>query len=234
MDNNSGMVSCSLGCWLVAALGGVLAGVLLILLGGWMFIQAVFGGGVLFVVAGAVISWLICKPLPPLGTAGGAAPEAAAPTAAPAPRTNKPAAAPAKPASAPLLKPSAPLAGQAELDARKGAWTYQGDTTTPAKAPAAAPPAETGRPAALMAARSEGADNLKLIKGVGPKLEALLNRMGFYHFDQVANWTASEVAWVDENLEGFKGRVSRDAWVSQAKTLAAGGETEFSKRSKKS
>jgi predicted flap endonuclease-1-like 5' DNA nuclease len=38
------------------------------------------------------------------------------------------------------------------------------------------------------------------------------------------------VAWVDANLEGFKGRVSRDHWVKQTKTLAAGRETEFSKR----
>ena len=81
-----------------------------------------------------------------------------------------------------------------------------------------------------LAARASGADDLKMIKGVGPKLEALLNRLGFYHFDQVASWTADEVAWVDQNLEGFKGRVSRDNWVAQAKTLAAGGQTEFSKR----
>lgn len=78
--------------------------------------------------------------------------------------------------------------------------------------------------------REGGADDLKKIKGVGPKLEKLLNSMGFYHFDQVAGWTSSEVAWVDENLEGFKGRVSRDNWVEQAKLLASGGETAFSKK----
>ncbi len=72
------------------------------------------------------------------------------------------------------------------------------------------------------------ADDLKKIKGVGPKLEELLHGMGFFHYDQIANWTDAEVAWVDENLEGFKGRVSRDDWVEQAKTLAAGGSTEFS------
>ena len=62
------------------------------------------------------------------------------------------------------------------------------------------------------------------------KLEKVCNGLGFYHFDQVANWTADEVAWVDANLEGFKGRVTRDKWVEQARVLAAGGETEFSKR----
>ncbi|MFK7944040.1 MAG: endonuclease [Paracoccaceae bacterium] len=89
---------------------------------------------------------------------------------------------------------------------------------------------EGTRPEALTAARGGQADDLKLIKGVGPKLEQLCNSLGFYHFDQVANWTPSEVAWVDANLEGFKGRVSRDDWVAQAKILAAGGETEFSAR----
>ena len=86
------------------------------------------------------------------------------------------------------------------------------------------------KPAALSAPRGGAADDLKQIKGVGPKLEELCNELGFYHFDQIAGWTAAEVAWVDENLKGFKGRVSRDNWVEQAKTLAAGGETEFSKR----
>jgi len=41
------------------------------------------------------------------------------------------------------------------------------------------------------------------------------------------------VSWVDQNLEGFKGRVSRDNWVPQAAALAAGEETEFSQRAKK-
>jgi NADH-quinone oxidoreductase subunit E len=58
---------------------------------------------------------------------------------------------------------------------------------------------------------------------VGPKLEKLCNKLGFYHFDQIAAWTADEVAWVDQNLEGFKGRVTRDNWVEQARLLASGG-----------
>lgn len=86
------------------------------------------------------------------------------------------------------------------------------------------------KPAALDAARDGQPDDLKQIKGIGPKLEKLCNALGFYHFDQIAAWTDQEVAWVDANLEGFKGRVSRDGWVSQAKLLAAGGETAFSKR----
>lgn len=89
---------------------------------------------------------------------------------------------------------------------------------------------EGRKPQVLSAPQDGQADDLKQIKGVGPKLEQLLNSMGFYHFKQIASWTADEVAWVDANLKGFKGRVSRDNWVDQAKILAVGGETEFSKR----
>ncbi|MEM9911023.1 MAG: NADH:ubiquinone oxidoreductase, partial [Pseudomonadota bacterium] len=74
------------------------------------------------------------------------------------------------------------------------------------------------KPAGMSGPRDGGADDLKQIKGVGPKLEKLLHSMGFYHFDQIAGWSSDEVAWVDENLEGFKGRVSRDGWIDQAKT----------------
>ncbi len=94
--------------------------------------------------------------------------------------------------------------------------------------------AEDGeKPATLGAARDGGPDDLKMIKGVGPKLEGMLHSMGFYHFDQIAAWTPQQVAWADQNLVGFKGRVSRDNWVDQARELSEGGETEFSKRAKK-
>ncbi len=117
---------------------------------------------------------------------------------------------PAKPKAKPAPKPKAKSAPK----------------PAPAPAPAASGPGK--RPEALKAARDGKADDLKLIKGVGPKLEKLCNSLGFFHFDQVAKWSADEVAWVDQNLEGFKGRVTRDEWVSQAKILAAGGQTEFS------
>ena len=92
---------------------------------------------------------------------------------------------------------------------------------------------EGTKPAALDGPRDGKGDDLKQIKGIGPKLEKLCNSLGFWHFDQIAAWSSDEVAWVDANLTGFKGRVSRDNWVSQAKTLAQGGETEFSNRVKK-
>lgn len=75
------------------------------------------------------------------------------------------------------------------------------------------------RPEALDAPRGGWGDDLTQIKGVGTVLEALLHRLGIYHFDQIAAWTDEELAWIDENLEGFKGRASRDNWIEQAKEL---------------
>lgn len=86
------------------------------------------------------------------------------------------------------------------------------------------------KPAGLDAPRGGQPDNLKEIKGVGVKLEQLLHDMGYYHFDQIVQWTEVEIAWVDENLKGFRGRVTRDDWVPQAKILAGGGDTDFSKK----
>ncbi len=89
---------------------------------------------------------------------------------------------------------------------------------------------EGTKPTTLDAPRGGKGDDLKRIKGVGLKMEKLCNDLGFWHFDQIASWTSQEVSWVDQNLQGFKGRVTRDDWVPQAKLLAEGGETAFSQK----
>jgi len=71
-------------------------------------------------------------------------------------------------------------------------------------------------------------DNLKMIAGVGPKLESVLNGLGIWTFAQIAAWTANEVAWVDDYLQ-FKGRIERDDWIAQAAALAKGGRDEYVK-----
>ncbi|MEM1076743.1 MAG: NADH-quinone oxidoreductase subunit NuoE [Pseudomonadota bacterium] len=99
---------------------------------------------------------------------------------------------------------------------------WQGANSNAAPAPEVMPaqaPADSGAPERLEAPRGGRADDLKRIKGVGPKLEAKLNEIGIYHFRQIAAWSSAHVAWADENLVGFKGRVSRDDWVKQAKSL---------------
>ena len=222
MSENSGGLTCAAVSWGLAALVGAFAGVLVAVLGDWSFMQAVFAAVIVAVGVGLFLMLTLCRSLPEPANKSVSAPQPATPKPA-APKAAAPAAsATTKPAAKPKAAPKPKAAAKPKTAAKPKA---------PAKA--AAPAAATGagtRPAALSAARASGADDLKMIKGVGPKLEALLNRLGFYHFDQVASWTADEVAWVDQNLEGFKGRVSRDNWVAQAKTLATGGQTEFSKR----
>ncbi|WP_300531972.1 NADH-quinone oxidoreductase subunit E [uncultured Mameliella sp.] len=159
------------------------------------------------------------------------APEAKVPAgetpqpAKPAPKPEKVAEAPAEVEQA-LVQPSTPLPGQDDLSSRKGSWRYEAPAAEdkPKPKPAEdkpAAPATEDKPVGLDGPRDGKPDDLKEIKGVGPKLEQLLHSLGFYHFDQVAAWTDKELAWVDENLEGFKGRATRDEWVAQAKELAA-------------
>ncbi len=65
------------------------------------------------------------------------------------------------------------------------------------------------------------ANDLKKISGVGPVLEKKLNALGITRFDQVANFSDEDIAKIDEALN-FKGRIMRDDWIGQAKTLAGG------------
>ena len=92
---------------------------------------------------------------------------------------------------------------------------------------------EESKPELLDAPRDGKADDLKEISGVGLKLENVLNELGIYHFDQIASWSEKELNWIDTHLVAFKGRARREKWVEQAKVLAEGGMTEFSKRVKK-
>ncbi|MFM2281918.1 MAG: hypothetical protein RLZZ444_4149 [Pseudomonadota bacterium] len=71
-------------------------------------------------------------------------------------------------------------------------------------------------------------DDLKMISGVGPKIEGTLQSLGIYTFAQIASWKAEERAWVDSYLN-FRGRIDRDEWVKQAEVLARGGEEEYLK-----
>ena len=244
-QNNS---ECTTFCWRIAAVVGVLAMIMLYALGGFGVLQAIITGGVIGVVLGVVLVFFICRtqqaaddkpaqspkavaPAPqqapvadPQPTAPAATPDAAATVAEPDAAVTKP--------SGFVMQPSKKLPGQEELATRKGDWKYT-NTEAPAKpAPTPAPATGDDMPALLDVARPEGADDLKLISGVGPKLEATLNELGIFHYDQIAVWGPKDIAWVDERLR-FKGRIERDDWMSQARILAEGGETEFSKKKKK-
>ncbi|CAM5415965.1 Vitamin B12 import ATP-binding protein BtuD [Mycolicibacterium aubagnense] len=103
----------------------------------------------------------------------------------------------------------------------------------PAKAPAAKPVAGA-KPSAgisnrLSAPRGGKADNLTRIKGIGSVNEKKLNNHGIYHFDQIAAWKKADVVAAEAYL-AFDGRIAREDWIGQAKLLAKGNETEFSRR----
>lgn len=123
----------------------------------------------------------------------------------------------AKPARAKSAK-SAPAASR-----KSGTTNGKGKAVQRA---AVAKPADTPsvdtlhRPAALE--KPEVPDDLKLISGVGPKLEQVLNGLGIWTYAQVADWTVEETAWVENYLQ-LGGRIGRDDWISQARALAEGG-----------
>ena len=134
---------------------------------------------------------------------------AAAPVAAPAPPRRSPSAAARLAATVdePLQKlaprPGRPVAA----------------TPNPPSKPAAAQAKLPGqRPPSLAAPRDGLADNLKQIKGIGPKIEASLHGLGIFHIDQIAGWSDANSAWVDAHL-AFRGRIRRERWVEQAREL---------------
>lgn len=75
------------------------------------------------------------------------------------------------------------------------------------------------QPRILSAALYGKKDNLRMISGVGPKLESLLNKNGIYYFWQVAEWRDRDIEIMDARLDAFKGRIGRDSWVAQADEL---------------
>ena len=84
------------------------------------------------------------------------------------------------------------------------------------------PKAEPKKAAPKKAAKkSEGADDLTKISGVGPVIVGKLNDLGVTTFAQIAAWTEEDVAAMDEKLN-FKGRIDREEWIKQAKELAKG------------
>lgn len=172
---------------------GIIATTAMTLLGDFNFLIAALAGGVLAIVVWFVVTRL-GKELPPARGEGNVAPDAK-----PSP----------PPAAAKRVMPEPVVASPALQPGPLGS------------APATTEAPAHERPTSLPSARDGGADDLKKIKGVGPKLEELLHSMGIYHFDQIADWTPDHVAWMDDNLEGFKGRVSRDDWIGQARSFIA-------------
>lgn len=95
-----------------------------------------------------------------------------------------------------------------------------GDPTRAASASGAnsAPPTAVG-----------AGDDLKRIRGIGPKNAERLNEAGITRFSQIAAWTPDDAREMGERLS-FGGRIERENWIEQARTLSEGGDTDFSRR----
>jgi len=154
--------------------------------------------------------------------------KSAAPVAA---HVATPAPAPAKVAES-VARPAAFTSAPAPAAQPKAASKPK--TEKPATAKAAPKPkaAKPAGPERLKAARKGRADDLKEIEGIGPAMEKLVNSLGFYHFDQIANWTEADVAIVDAEMQSFRGRITRDKWVAQARIIVTEGLEAFRERAK--
>jgi predicted flap endonuclease-1-like 5' DNA nuclease len=146
----------------------------------------------------------------------------------------------------PMPEAVSPAAPAPPMEAAKPA---QAAPAVPAPASSAAPAAaESSTPSdfsGLRSVRSEAlrgedstwasgrnagdVDDLKRVRGIGVLIEKKLNSLGITQYEQVANWTGADIERISRILD-FKGRIEREHWIEQARILATGGQTEFSRR----
>lgn len=257
MSESAG-AACRRNTWLVALAGGVLVALMLLLVAGYGVLKALVIGLLFALLLGMFLVWAFCA-----GAAGTVLPEALSePRPETQPESSSEARPVGEPAAAPRPVRASERGGEAPVPSAPPAFvsiqsgSRSATVPEPARVAAAVAETPTGRrpasppgldaalakakdeppapaPEMLAAPRGGRADDLKQIKGIGPKLERLLNELGIWHFDQIAAWKAKDIAHVDELLVGFRGRITRDEWVKQAKRLAAGGPGQVSRDVKK-
>ena len=227
-----------LGGWVIAAAAGFVAGGVALVVGDFALTKATFVGVMVMLAIGLFMGMpsgvsplqsMAAKPAAKLDAATFSEPVSVA-AASPAMAEAAPAAsfmsvpaagaAPAKPArvARPKAAPAAKVVAIPLAAAKVAA--------KPAVAKALRANKQDG-PERLSAPRGGKADNLKEIEGIGPALEKLCNTLGFYHFDQIANWSAADVDWVDANMKTFRGRIVRDKWIAQCKIIITEGLDAF-------
>jgi predicted flap endonuclease-1-like 5' DNA nuclease len=152
----------------------------------------------------------------------------------PAPLIAPPVAKPPKPAAPKVAPP--PVAEKPTVEAKPKSktkpWSEKQQPKPKAEKPASPPETRPVGLVRLTAPRGGKADDLKEIEGIGPALEKLVNSMGIYHFQQIAEWTETDVALVDAEMKSFKGRITRDKWVAQARIIVNEGLEAFRERAR--
>ncbi|MBS0270633.1 MAG: hypothetical protein JSS54_16880 [Proteobacteria bacterium] len=129
------------------------------------------------------------------------------------------------------LKPIEPISPLSKVDPKISIPARITDAIREKNGAAAqVPAAEAEEVAPSQSSDAEGPhDDLKRIRGIGVLIEKRLNALGVGRYDQIANWTSGDIDRISRSLE-FKGRIERENWVEQARILASGGHTEFSRR----
>jgi predicted flap endonuclease-1-like 5' DNA nuclease len=240
-----------LGGWVIGAAAGLVAMAVLVVVGKFDLFPAAAIGAVVALVVGLILGLPWGAGSPALSKAVvDAAPQRPVAEAMPAAFVAAPAMAPvaetavpfmATPATAPASKPKAAAKPKAKAtpatpEKAKAAAKPKAEATPDATAkPKAAAKPKVAKPAGLVrlkAPRKGGSDDLKEIEGIGPALEKLVNELGFYHFDQIASWSDADVALVDAEMKTFKGRITRDKWVAQARIIMTEGLAAFRERAK--
>ena len=79
---------------------------------------------------------------------------------------------------------------------------------------------ESRPPAWLMVQPYGPRDDLQRLQGVDPSLERALNRLGIYHFHQIARFEPSDVEWLVEHIDGVPENTIRDSWITDALRLS--------------
>ncbi len=233
-QNNSSnrITACVIVCWLLAFAFGVFIAAALI---GWAELHGLVAaviGLIVILIAGWLLKGMFCTDDIPASVVATTAADAVSADVVAISGEEKPAvkAEPIKPAAKKTAAKSATTSKTKTAVAKKPA----AKKSTAPKAKPAPKKTVAKKPVVTKYYKKAPAnvDDLKLIAGVGPKLEATLNEIGIYQFAQVAVWKKVDIKEVDNQLK-FKGRIVRDDWISQAKTLAKGGDTDFSKKNRK-
>jgi len=222
MSNDVGEMGGVMWGLVYAALLGTVAAILLMVLAEWEVSPAAFVGTLLAAVVGGLIAW-VSRPLPSFTVSNREA------------RTRAPHAAALNAAAAGAHGRDGGMTGAASAGVTThdpvamAAPLMAGDLSA---ATTYAPAVAESRPVALSGPRNGMGDNLQEIEGIGPTMEKLCHELGVYHFDQIAGWGGGEVAWMDSNMQGFRGRVTRDRWVAQARLIVTEGLPAFRDRVK--
>ncbi|SIQ33647.1 Predicted 5' DNA nuclease, flap endonuclease-1-like, helix-3-turn-helix (H3TH) domain [Paracoccus thiocyanatus] len=192
---------CNRNCWISAAIAGVAVLLFTAGIGDLHWLAGLFLGVLTFALFGALMVWLVCHERPEL-----------------------------------FQEDAAGLTGtdwqRAAVDRQPETLLVSGSLgpepfTSGAQMPIVAGTMPSSEPAP---ASRTGADDLKRIRGIGPKLSDWLNAQGVTRYDQIAAWDPATVADFAQRLGRMGGRIEADDWVGQARLLAAGGETAHSRR----